>query len=157
MNRLDTTVGLTQEPPEHTEPPVRNDSQIRLGRPPHGRLRKRLVAALFVLAVGIAPTVVVADPAGAWPWSSTVKVWGTAASCGPSSTNGWGYFKSSSGEEGWVNFYNGSGSFTFRLNKVPTSGALVTLKWGVGTCSAARYFVISRPTYGDSASVGWLG
>jgi hypothetical protein len=56
-----------------------------------------------------------------------------------------------------VNFYNGSGSFTFQLNRVPSSGSLVTFKWGVASCSAVRYFVVSRPSYGDSASVGWLG
>ena len=120
------------------------------------RIRALLAAAIVAAAALLAP-LLTATPAQAWPWSSTVKVWGTASKCGPSAGNGWMYYQTDAGERGWANLYNGSGSFTFQLNRVPSSGSLVTLKWGVGSCSAVKYFVISRPTYGDSAAIGWVG
>jgi hypothetical protein len=85
-----------------------------------------------------------------------VTVLGSVGSCGPSNTSGWGWFSTGDGESGWATWGNGS-TFTFRLNRVPTSGSIVTFKWGAGNCSAVRYFVISRPTYGDQAAIGYLG
>jgi len=118
------------------------------------RLRASLIIAFALATLGALLT---AAPAQAWPWSSTVKVWGTVSQCGPTAGNGWMWYRTSEGESGWGNIYNGAGSFTFQLNRVPSSGSVVTLKWGVGNCQAVRYFVVSRPTYGDSAAVGWLG
>lgn len=118
---------------------------------------RRLGVAASLATAGMLAATALAPNASAWPWSSTVKVWGTVSSCGTAQNNGWGYYKTGDGEQGWVNFYNGSGSFTFTLNRVPSSGSLVTFKWGVSSCQAARYFVVSRPSYGDSASVGHLG
>ena len=107
-------------------------------------------AASAVMAVGLAA------PAQAWPWSSQVKVWGTVSSCGVSSSAGWGWYSTGDGDSGWINFYNGSGSFTFQLYRVPASGSVVTIKWGLNGCQAVRYRVIQRPAYGDSVSVGNL-
>lgn len=137
---------------------AKNQSPVAVGGSKAPRsVTRRLAAALLLLSSVTLPMVTRAEPAAAWPWSSHVKVWGTASSCGPSSSNGWGWYRTDQGEQGWVNFYNGSGSFTFSLNRVPTSGTVVTLKWGVANCSKARYFVVSRPSWGDSASVGHLG
>jgi hypothetical protein len=118
------------------------------------RLVSRLILAL-TLAVAmqlIAPTA----PAQAWPWDPHVTVLGSVSSCGPSNTNGWGWYSSDTGESGWLRWGSGS-TFTFDLWRVQSYGALVTIKWGAGTCSAVRYVVINRPIYGTSASVGYLG
>jgi hypothetical protein len=106
-----------------------------------------LVAGVFVLA---------APKADAWAWDPHVQVLGSVGKCGPSATAGWGWFQSSSGESGWMTWGPGS-TFSFKLSKVPTSGANLTIKWGVSLCSAVAYKVVHRPAYGTQASIGFLG
>ena len=66
------------------------------------------------------------------------------------------WYRTDAGESGWATKWGGNG-FTINLHKVSTSGSLVTSKWGVANCQQVRYFVVSRPLYGDNAAVGNLG
>jgi hypothetical protein len=63
-------------------------------------------------------------------------VFGSVASCGPSSTNGWGWFEADNGEYGWMSWGSGS-TFGFHLYRVPGNRAstLVTIN---GVLATAR-------------------
>ncbi|MGE4029023.1 MAG: hypothetical protein AB7I08_02225 [Thermoleophilia bacterium] len=96
-----------------------------------------------------------ASQASAWPWSPTVKVVGTVAKCGPSASSGWGWFQTN-GEGNWMTWGRGS-TFGFTLRKVSTSGSITRISWGVGRCQATVFRNITRPTYGDTVNIGFLG
>ncbi len=96
------------------------------------------IRALLV-ALGLMVGVVGLDQAKAeaYPWDPHVLVVGSVGTCGPNKYNGWGWIDASNGERGWVTWSsNGSSTFTFQLNRVPTSGVNITIKWGVASCSA---------------------
>jgi hypothetical protein len=106
----------------------------------------------------ITPVAVGAPAAQAWSWSSHVQVIATTYSCGISATNGWAWYQTDNGESGW-GIKGNSGTITINLYRVPGYGAssLLTIKWGAGSCSTARYRVISRPAYGSQVWLGNLG
>jgi hypothetical protein len=121
-------------------------------------LRRRLPVIVAFVAMTIGFTGLNAPPASAYAWDPHVLVIGSVSSCGPSASSGWGWFQADDGESGWMRWGPGS-TFSFDLYRVPGWGGstLVTIKWGVSTCSAVRYRVISRPAYGNIAGLGYLG
>jgi hypothetical protein len=121
-------------------------------------LFQRIGVALAALGMAVVPVLVTAPPAQAWSWDPHVQVIATTYSCGISTTTGWAWYQADTGESGWARKGN-SGTITFDLYRVPGYGAatLVTIKWGVANCQAARYKVIQRPAYGTQVWLGNLG
>jgi hypothetical protein len=119
------------------------------------RRRRRILVAGGLVAASAVGTIATAQQASAWPWDPNVNVVGSTSTCVPNG-GGWMWYQTPDGDSGWASLWGGNG-FTLPLHRVPTSGSIVTLKWGHANCSQVRYFVVSRPAYGNNAAVGNLG
>jgi hypothetical protein len=118
------------------------------------RIAQAGAAGLASLAAALTFTAT-AQPAAAYPWDTHVTVVGSTRTCVPNG-GGWMWYQGDSGDRNWAHLSYGT-SFTFTLSHVPTDGELIRLSWGVANCSQVRYFVVSRPIYGNNDVVGNVG
>ena len=96
-----------------------------------------------------------APAASAWAWDPHVRVWFNVSNCAGASGQ-WGWYQAS-GESGWVSWNAGYQGY-FDLWRVSTSGSVTSIKWGTpGRTCGVRYFNITRPSYGTTAALGWIG
>lgn len=119
------------------------------------KIKSRLAAVLLAVCATVGIGVAAAPAASAWPWDPKVNVLGSTSTCVPNGP-GWMWYQTSDGDRGWAILWGGNG-FTLPLRHVSTSGSIVTLKWGIANCTQVRYFVVSRPGYGNNAAVGNRG
>jgi hypothetical protein len=107
---------------------------------------------LVASAAGIAA----ATPAQAWPWDTHVRVWFNVNACA-GAPGQWGWYSDDQGESGWVQWNAGYQGY-FDLYKVTTSGTVTSIKWGTpGRTCGTRFFNITRPVYGTTDALGWIG
>src|SRR3954469_5348334 len=115
-------------------------------------MRVLLVAGALLLCIGGATT---APAAQAYPWDPHVRVWFNVSTCS-GSPGQWGWYQAD-GESGWVRWNAGYQGY-FDLSRVPTSGSVTRISWGyTGRTCSTRYFNITRPFYGNTATLGWIG
>jgi hypothetical protein len=116
----------------------------------HVQLTRRVAALACALLAFLTASVVVIDqrPANAWAWDPQVYVTGNVSSQGCPTT--WMWYQADNGESGWASRFNAYTNYGFTLNRVSTSGTLVTLRFGSSWCSRAVYFVVTRPSYGKT-------
>jgi hypothetical protein len=60
------------------------------------------------------------------------------------------WVEASNGERGWAT--RAGGNYSFRFNRVPTSGMSVRVDFGNEGCSRSATFGVNRPTFGTSAT-----
>ena len=115
-----------------------------------------LLATCGVL-IGLSATSLAAAPAAqAWPWNSNVNVWFNVSACAGASGQ-WGWYQTSDGEQGWV-AWNAGYQGTFNLSRVSSSGSVTRISWGYpGHTCGTRYFNLTRPIYGTTDALGWIG
>jgi len=117
--------------------------------------RTRLLAVLASLGISLSAGLSSAAPASAWSWDPHVRVWFNVSNCAGASGQ-WGWY-SAQGESGWVRWNDGYQGY-FDLWKVSTSGSVTSIKWGTpGRTCGTRYFNITRPGWGTTRALGWIG
>jgi hypothetical protein len=130
-----------------------------LGRGVKMKRFKSKAAALVAasgLAVGLGAGSVAAPAAQAWPWSSSVNVWFNVSACS-GAPGQWGWYQTSDGEAGWVS-WNAGYQGTFNLSRVSSSGSVTRISWGyAGRTCGTRYFNLTRPSWGTTDALGWIG
>jgi hypothetical protein len=121
------------------------------------KVRIRALLATFALLVSLGGAVSVVTPsAQASPWDPHVRVWFNVNSCA-GAYGQWGWYRSDDGEQGWVRWNAGYQGY-FDLWSVSTSGNVTRISWGTpGRTCGVRYFNITRPWYGTTAALGWIG
>lgn len=116
--------------------------------------KKRALRALAAAALGVAAlTATTGTAASAWWWDPHVRVWFNVSDC---AGNPWGWY-STNRESGWISWNNGYQGY-FDLYRVDSSGSVTTIKWGIpGRTCDVRYRNITRPGYGTTVALGWIG
>jgi len=118
---------------------------------------KAALAAAAVSTAALVPLATTAAPAGAWAWSGTVVMSGSAK-CGQMPWNphaSWMWVQAGDGEQGWASVNSGNGQWFSQLNRVPVQGTSVTFTWGCpnGARKSTTKWV-SRPSWGYGAGFG---
>ncbi len=104
---------------------------------------------VLLVALGVSAASLVAPlQAGAWAWSPTVTLQGTADCKLAKAT--WVWVEASNGERGWAT--NGTGRYSFTFRNVPTSGMRVTVNFGSNGRNCSTSFGVNRPSTGTSAT-----
>jgi hypothetical protein len=122
------------------------------------RLRTKIGALLAAssLALAVVAGTSLTSAAQAWWWSSNVNVWFNVSQCAGSSGM-WGWYQTSDGEANWVHWNSGYQG-TFNLSRVPSSRSVTRISWGYpGHTCGTRFFNITRPGWGTTDALGWIG
>lgn len=111
--------------------------------------RRRVLAAVFALAIAVAGASSLTAPqdANAWATSGTVTLKGSSY-CMSRTT--WVWVESSNGERGWAT--KGSGNYQFNFKKVPAKGMNVRVNFGNSTFKCTTTFGVKRPAVGTTAT-----
>jgi len=119
-------------------------------------LKLGLVALLASLGLLGSTAVLTAESAQAYPWDPHVRVWFNVSNCSGGAGQ-WGGYQNDAGESGWVRWNAGYQGY-FDMSRVSTSGSITKISWGLpGRTCGTRYFNTTRPTYGNTATLGWIG
>jgi hypothetical protein len=127
------------------------------------RVRRRVVAIVATVMLLASLSVLgMASPANAWPWSTYVKVKGTAK-CGTWPTQDNAYIVNvwtDNGESGasGTDFW---GNYSVQFFKVPSGGvgahAYVYCKGVFGVRTYQKNFTLTRPAYGETYNLDLRG